>query len=280
MGFLIIDWCLFLTAIEKIKIPLLGFGTYKARGSDAKNSVYEAIKVGYRHIDTAAIYENEEEVGMAIKKAIKELGIKREEIFVTTKLWDTDYDDPIKAFNNSLKRLGLDYVDLYLIHWPAPESLTSWEILQTLLKEKRVHALGVSNFLIKHLKQIQEKNVPLPAVNQEEYSPLLQNEKLLEFCKEHNIVVEAYSPLTFGKHLEDKRLTTFAKKHGKTPAQILLRWAFQKGLVTLPKTVRKERIKENFDILDFKLTLEDMKEIDKWDSNYRTHWDPNTVDTI
>jgi len=248
-----------------IEIPVLGLGVWETpSGNICEEAVLAALETGYRHIDTAAIYENEESVGAALKKT----SIPREEIFITTKLWNSDHDDPEEAFNESLKKLQLDYVDLYLMQ------NASWKILEKINKEGKAKAIGVSNFTIRHLKELLEKTEIVPAINQVEFHPYLYQKELLDFCNEKNIKLEAYSPLTHGHKLKDIKLVEVAKKYNKSSAQILIKWGLQHGLVVIPKSSKKERIIENSSIFDFEISKEDMKKLDSFNENLRTCWDP------
>lgn len=217
-----------------VKMPWLGFGTFKiTEEGQVENSVLEALKVGYRHIDTAAVYGNEESVGRAMKNS----GVKREEIFLTSKVWNSDqgYDSTLRAFEASLKRLDTNYLDLYLIHWPKPLNKETWRALEKLYKEKRVRAIGVSNFKVYHLEELMESCEIVPMVNQVEYHPRLQQTDLLEFCKKHNIQLEAWGPLMQGKIFDIPLMKELSEKYNKTISQIALRWDLQTGVVTIPK---------------------------------------------
>jgi diketogulonate reductase-like aldo/keto reductase len=239
-----------------------------------KRAVLDAFKVGYRHVDTASMYGNEEDVG----KAVRESGIAREELFVTTKLWPAEkYGTALDAFEESRARLGLEYVDLYLIHWPEGHRLDSWKALTKLYEEKKCRSVGVSNFTVRHLKELARHSSLVPAVNQVEFSPFCFQKELLEYCKDHGIVLEAYSPLTRRQKFKDKTLQAVAAKTGKFPAQILLRWCLQHGTVPLPKSAHPERIRENAQIFDFELEPADMQALDGLDEGYRTTWDPEKV---
>lgn len=260
-----------------IEMPIFGLGTYQTEsGKEAGEAVLHALEIGYRHIDTAAMYGNEEDVG----DAIKESGIRREEIFVTTKLWNSDhgYDKALAAFEESQKKLGLDYVDLYLIHWPVQDlRKESWRALEKLLKEGRCRAIGVSNYMTQHLEELLEGSSTVPAVNQVEFSPYLYLRELQDFCHSHDIQLESYSPLTKGHQLNDPKLASIASEYSKSPAQILIRWALQKGVVVIPKSSRKERIKENAEVFDFTISDQDMEILDSFDRGLRTSWDPSTA---
>jgi len=260
-----------------VKMPIFGLGLYQTRkGKETQDAVYYALEAGYRLIDTAAMYGNEEDVGEAVRKS----GLPREKIFITTKLWNPDhgYDKALSAFEESRKKLGLYYVDLYLIHWPV-EVLRkeSWRALETLLREGKCRAIGVSNYMIWHLEKLLSNSSMVPAVNQVEFSPYLYQKDLLDFCLNHHIQLEAYSPLTKGYKLHDPKLANIASKYSKSPAQILIRWALQKEVVVIPKSSRKERIYENADVFDFAISPEDIKVLDSFNENLRTSWDPSTA---
>lgn len=258
-----------------VKMPYFGLGVYKAQaGEETYNTVKTALEVGYRSIDTAAFYDNEEDVG----RAIRDSGIPREEVFVTTKVWNTDqgYDRTLKAFETSMKKLNLEYLDLYLIHWAVKETyLDTWKALVKLYKEGRIRAIGVSNFQIHHLQSIMDRFDEKPTVNQVELHPLLTQEELRQFCKENDIAVEAWSPLGRGRLLDHPTIVELGKKYGKTPAQIILRWHVQNDIIVIPKSVREERIRENANIFDFELSQEDMKKIDGMNENKRFGKDPD-----
>ncbi|HZK20641.1 MAG TPA: aldo/keto reductase [Oscillospiraceae bacterium] len=253
-----------------VKIPCVGFGTWQTPdGEVAANAVATAIENGYRHIDTAAAYKNEKGVGEGIRRT----GIKRDELFVTTKLWNSDrgYNNTLKAFENSLSMLGLDYVDLYLIHWPAnlkqfencdEINADTYKALEKILESGRAKAIGVSNFLTAHLKKLMKNTNIVPAVNQIEFHPGYMQEDTVEFCKENDILIEAYSPLGTGKLLKNKELINIAKKYNKSTAQLCIRFVLQKGVLPLPKSVTESRIKENAQVFDFNITDEDIKVIE------------------
>jgi diketogulonate reductase-like aldo/keto reductase len=255
------------------KMPLVGLGTWQIKGANCEAAVATALKAGYRHIDTARIYDNEEKVGKAIKKS----GLKRENIFVTTKLWNDDHDAPEAALAASLERLGLDYVDLYLMHWPVPQRVETWRAMEKMKKDGLCRSIGVSNFTTKHLKELLTKAKITPAVNQVEFNPFLFQKELLEFCKSNKITLEAYSPLAHGKKTSDKKIAEIAKAYGKTPAQIMIKWITQHNVVAIPKSTNEARIKENFSIFDFALTAADMKKIDTMNEDFRTCWDPTNI---
>ncbi len=259
-----------------VEMPMLGLGTWQLRAEkEAENAVTWALEAGYRHIDTAAYYNNEESVG----KALRNSGLPREEIFVTTKLKNDDHKDPLRAFNTSLRKLDINYIDLYLIHWPVQSMRNNtWKVFEKLYKEGRCRAIGVSNFTIRHLKELLKVAKIVPAVNQVEFTPYLYQKELLEFCEKNKIQVEAYSPLTRGKKLKDTKLVEIAKKYDKTTAQVLLRWALQHDVVVIPKSKTKQRIEENFSVFDFRLSAKDMKKFDGFNEDLRLCWDPTNVD--
>ncbi len=251
-----------------VKMPWLGFGTYRVEnGNTVIQSVKEALKIGYRHIDTASYYGNEEGVGTAIKES----GIPREDIFLVSKVWNTEqgYDKTLKSFEDSIKKLGTNYLDLFLIHWPQPLSKETWRALEKLYKEGRVKSIGVSNFLVDHLKWLLEDAEIKPMVNQVEFHPRLIQKNLVDFCKENNIQLEAWSPLMRGKVFQIELLQELARKYGKSISQIVLKWDLQMGVVTIPKSVTPSRIKENADIFDFEISKEDMDRIQQLDKGLR-----------
>ncbi|AMA73241.1 MULTISPECIES: aldo/keto reductase [Aneurinibacillus] len=257
-----------------VKMPWLGLGVWKmSEGGEVEQAVKAAVRAGYRSIDTAAVYGNEAGVG----KAIKECGVPREQLFITTKVWNKDqgYDSTLKAFEESRNKLGLEYVDLYLIHWPGTSKFKeTWKALEKLYKDGLVRAIGVSNFKVHHLEELMADCEVVPMVNQVEFHPLLTQQELRHFCKEHRIQLEAWSPLMQG-HLDLPVLTELAGKYGKTPAQIVLRWDLQHGVVTIPKSTKEERIRENADIFDFELSLEDMAALDGLNKDHRFGPDPD-----
>ncbi|MGD2246008.1 MAG: aldo/keto reductase [Candidatus Aminicenantes bacterium] len=263
---------------DGVKMPIFGLGTYRAqKGGEAREAVRYALEVGYRLIDTASMYGNEDDVGQAILQS----GLKREEIFVTTKLWNADhgYDRAIGACKESLRRLKLDYVDLYLIHWPV-EGLRkeSWKALQKLKEEGKCRSIGISNFMTWHLEELLADSPAVPSVNQVEFHAYLYLKELFNFCKARGIQLESYSPLTKGRKLRDPRLQDIAEKYGKTPAQLLIRWVLQKGIIVIPKSSKKERIRENAQVFDFQISDTDMAVLDSFDLGLRTSWDPTAVE--
>lgn len=258
-----------------VKMPQFGLGVYKVeKGAVVFNTVKTALNDGYRSIDTAAFYDNEEGVG----EAIKESGIPREEIFVTTKVWNSDhgYEETLKAFELSRKKLDLDYIDLYLIHWPVKgKYLETWKAMEKLYQDGKVRAIGVSNFHIHHLQDLMAHSNEKPVVNQVELHPLLNQTELRKFCKENNIAVESWSPLARGAVLDDSVLRSIAEKYGKTPAQVVIRWHLQNDLIVIPKSITPARIKENADVFDFELTNDEIHRIDGLNQNKRLGSDPD-----
>lgn len=244
-----------------VKMPWFGLGVFKAQeGQEVINAVKSAIKNGYRSIDTAAVYKNEEGVG----QGIKESGIAREDLFITTKVWNSDqgYDSTLAAFETSLSKLGLDYLDLYLIHWPGKDKYKeTWKALEKLYKDGKVRAIGVSNFQVHHLKELISDSEVKPMVNQVEFHPTLAQKELLTYCEQEGIQLEAWSPLKQGQLLDDPILSEIAEKYNKTVAQIILRWDLQMKVVTIPKSIKEERIIANAAIFDFELSSEDMEKI-------------------
>ncbi|MBC1489729.1 aldo/keto reductase [Listeria sp. FSL L7-1485] len=258
-----------------VEMPRLGFGVWKVKdGDEAVNSVKWAIEAGYVSIDTAAAYKNEEGVG----QAIKESGVNREDLFVTTKLWNAEqgYESTLAAFDESLRKLELDYVDLYLIHWPVKGKFKdTWRAFEKLYNDKRVRAIGVCNFHEHHLQELMEDAEITPMVNQIELHPELTQEPLRNYCAEHNIVVEAWSPLGNGKLLDNAEIKAIAETHEKSVAQVILRWDLQIGVVTIPKSVHQERIVQNADIFDFELTEAEVAKISALNKDKRTGPDPD-----
>lgn len=261
-----------------VKMPWFGLGVYKVQeGEEALQSVKAAIKAGYRSIDTAALYQNEESVG----RAIKESGVPREELFITTKVWNTDQrnDSVLEAFETSLQKLGLDYVDLYLVHWPVKEKYKqTWKILEKIYKEGRARAIGVSNFTIHHLEDLIADAEIKPMVNQVELHPLFAQPELRDYCKKQEIQIEAWAPLGQGRLLDHPVLKEIADAHNKTIAQVILRWDLQNEIVTIPKSVKESRIIENANIFDFELTERDMEKINSLNENTRFGPDPDNFD--
>lgn len=261
-----------------VTIPQLGFGVFQVPDDETTAAVNGALEAGYRSIDTAAVYGNEAGVG----RALAESGIAREELFVTTKLWNADqgYDATLAAFDASLAKLGLDHVDLYLIHWPTPARdlyADTWRALEKLLADGRIRAAGVSNFQPAHLRRLREESSLVPAVNQIELHPGLQQSELRAVHAEFGIATEAWSPLAQGALLDDEVLVSLAGRHGRTPAQVVLRWHLQLGNVVIPKSVTPARIRQNIDVFDFELSAADMDAIAGLDRGMRTGPDPDTL---
>lgn len=258
-----------------VKMPYFGLGVFQSReGSEVMDAIQYALDAGYRHIDTASIYQNERGVGLAVRN----YPINRNEVFITSKVWNSDqgYDSTIKAFNASLKRLDMEYLDLYLVHWPVKGKYKeTYKALETLYEEGRVRAIGVSNFLPHHIEDILSSARIVPMINQVEFHPYLVQPKLLEICQAHNIKVEAWSPLMQGKIISIPVLQNLAAKYNKTVVQIVLRWNLQKGIITIPKSVKKNRIVENSQIFDFSISDDDMIAIDALDRNQRIGADPD-----
>ncbi len=254
-------------------MPILGLGVYDMHGKEAEQAIQNALEIGYRLVDTAAMYGNEKEVGNAIKKS----DIPRAEIFITSKVNNIDqgYDSTLHAFERSLGNLRTEYLDLYLIHWPIRgKRRETWKALEKIYKEGQVRAIGVANYLIPFLEELGTYGIVVPAVNQIEFSPYLFLKELYQFCKKQDVQLQAYSPLVRGKKFEDPRLVNLARKYGKTPAQIILRWDIELGVSPIPKSVNPLRLKENFDVFDFSLTKEDVALIGSFNENLRLVDDP------
>lgn len=261
-----------------IKMPQLGFGVWQVKdGNEAIASVKKALEVGYRSIDTAAVYKNEDGVGEAIRQA----GVPREELFITTKVWNSDqgYEETLQAFETSLEKLGLDYVDLYLIHWPMPEVDTyidTYRALEKLYEDGKVRAIGVCNFQVPHLERLLAECKVKPVLNQIECHPFLTQVEIRDFCAKHDIFVEAWSPLmSGGTVLGNETILALSEKYGKTPAQVIIRWHLQNNAIVIPKSVTPSRIEENFDVFDFELSPEDMTKIDALNKDQRTGPNPD-----
>ncbi len=261
------------------QMPLLGLGVFRAPVAETtKNICSHALSVGYRHIDTARIYGNERAVGDAVREA----ACPRSDIFVTTKLWNTDHGhkETLAAAHGSLEALGLDYVDLYLVHWPVEgKRLDTWKAMEELLSEGLARASGVSNYMVHHLEELLEHADVPPAVNQIELHPYNYETRrnVVDLCRKNEILTEAYSPLTRGRKLTDPRLVQLAESYGKTPAQILIRWALEHGFAVIPKSSQSQRVEENADVFDFTLSDADMNWLDDFDEDLVTSWDPTNV---
>lgn len=266
----------YLTLINGIEIPVLGFGTWQIKGEDCYNAVSEALRVGYRHIDTAWIYKNEKEVG----RALKDSGIDRKELFITTKCWNDHrgYEKTLNAFEESCLNLQLDYLDLYLLHWPKDLDKESWRALEELYEMGKIRAIGVSNYHQHHLIDLYTTARIKPMVDQVEFHPKLTQESLHTFLKSENIQMESWSPLMRGGILEIPLLQELSSMYNRSITQIVLRWNIQKGIVVIPKSITPSRIKENFEIFDFTLRHEDILKIDALNENIRTGADPDNFD--
>lgn len=266
-----------------VEMPGMGLGVFQVENDATAEIVKNAIEVGYRSIDTAAIYGNEAGVGEGIKQALASTGLKREDLFITTKVWNTglSHAETVAAYEESLQKLGLDYLDLYLIHWPGKNKYAeSWRALEDLYKEGKIKAIGVCNFNISHLQDLLKTARVTPVINQVEFHPRLQQLALRTFCQERNIQLEAWAPLMQGGLLEDPTIAKIAEKYGKSNAQVILRWDIQNGVVTIPKSVRKERMIQNADIFDFSLTDEELQVINAMNLDKRVGPDPAEFDFI
>ena len=270
----------YITMNDKMLIPTVGFGTWQISDAEAPKIVEEALEIGYRLIDTATMYKNEEGIGAALKNT----KLKREEIFLATKVWNTDqgYDANLRAMDSSLSKLKTDYLDLYMIHWPAPKQdkyLSSWKALMRLRKEGIAKSIGVCNFNQEQIERLINETGIIPAVNQIELHPHFQQKELRAFHEKHNIVTEAWSPLARGKLFSDEQIVAIAKTHNKTPAQIVLRWHFDNGIIAIPKSSTESRILENIDIFNFSLTPSELTILSTIDNiNGRTGPNPDTAD--
>lgn len=250
-----------------IKIPSIGFGTYKSGDNNETAEIVKyALECGYRQIDTASFYGNEVGIG----NAIKESKVKREDIFLVTKLWNDDhgYDNTIEAFNKSLNNLQVDYIDLYLIHWPNKLNAETWRAFEHLYETGKVKAIGVCNFKVEHLEELKKTAKIMPMVNQVEIHPFSTKNNIINYCKDNNIKVVAWSPISRGRVLSNELMIDLSQKYKKSIVQIVLRWHMQKGVIPIPKSSNENRIKENIDIFDFEISSEDMKAIDSLDEGY------------
>ncbi|MFD1032391.1 aldo/keto reductase [Metaplanococcus flavidus] len=264
------------------EMPWFGLGVFRVKeGPELVNAVKTAIKNGYRSIDTAAIYQNEKATGQGIREGIEAAGISRKDLFITSKVWNADqgYDSTIEAYEASLERLGLDYLDLYLIHWPVADKYKdTWKAMEKLYNDGRVKSIGISNFHVHHMKDLLSEATVKPMVNQIEYHPYLTQQEVQAFCVEQGIQMEAWSPLMAGELLDQPLLKEIGEKYGKSVAQIILRWDLQNGVVTIPKSTNEQRIVENASIFDFELSIEDMDRISALNQNKRVGSDPDNFD--
>jgi 2,5-diketo-D-gluconate reductase A len=271
-----------ITLNNGVEIPQLGFGVYQVKPEETAQAVQTALEVGYRHIDTAEMYRNEKGVGEGIRNS----GVPREEVFVTSKLNNGfhAHDDALKAFEGTLEALQFDYVDLFLIHWPLPtidvDYIETWKAMEEIYRSGRAKSIGVSNFNPHHLRRLFSETEVRPAVNQIEIHPYLTQDDLRAFDADHEIATEAWSPIAQGKCLDDPTILRVAERHGKTPAQVTLRWHIQRGDIVFPKSVTRSRVEENFDLFDFELSEDDIREITALNRNERTGPDPDTFDYI
>jgi diketogulonate reductase-like aldo/keto reductase len=260
-----------------VRMPVLGLGVFQTpAGRSTREAVQAALAAGYRHIDTAAIYGNERDVGQAVRDS----GVPREEVFITTKLWNDAHgaEAAPRAFEQSRRSLDTPYVDLYLIHWPATgKRVETWKALERLKSKGLCHAIGVSNFTIRHLEELLAQSDTVPAVNQVEFSPFLFQRKLLDYCRAHRIQLEAYAPLTKGRRLAHPVVRRAGAAHRATGAQVLIRWGLQHQVVEIPKSVHAERIRENAGAFGFELTAAEMTALDGLDEGFRTSWDPSEM---
>jgi len=259
-----------------VVMPLLGLGVYDIYGRDAEQTVEWALEIGYRLFDTAAMYKNETPIGHALRHG----GVARQEIFITTKVHNDDhgYDATLRAFDLSLARLGCDYIDLYLVHWPLTQTRQqTWKALETLYAQGKVRAVGVANYLLPFLTELATYANVVPAVNQIEFSPYLYLTDELRYCRQHQIQLQAYSPLIRGQRFDDPRLLTLARQYGRTPAQLLIRWALHHGVSAIPKSASRQRLAENFDVFDFSLSPESMARMDGLHENLRVADDPTPM---
>jgi len=262
-----------------LEMPLVGYGVFRVPdGDDLAEAVKTAIAKGYRSIDTAQVYRNEESVGRGIRTAIAEGLVSRDELFVTSKVWNDglSYEETLAAYDSSLEKLGLDYLDLYLIHWPGLDTnyIEAYKALEKIYQDGRVRSIGVSNFHVHHLEHLLKETTVIPVINQIEFHPHLTQEEVRAYCKEHGIQVEAWSPLMNGSLLEEELIQQLATKYSKTPAQIVLRYDVQHGVVTIPKTMTPARMTENLHVFDFALTDEEMAQLDAMNDGLRCGPDP------
>lgn len=262
---------------SKTNIPQLGFGTWMNKDeSECKNAIQAALEIGFRHFDTAQIYENEQFIGEALAGS----NVPRSELFITTKIWNENmfWDDIIPSLDESLAKLKTDYADLLLLHFPVTElRRPAWRRMEDILKSGKARSIGVSNYTISHLEELLKECSIKPSVNQVELHVFLQQPELIKYCKDNDIVVEAYSPLAHGYIMDDPMLLKIAVKHKKTPSQVMIRWCIDQGLVPLPKAVGRNHIEQNFDVFNFKLDADDLKQLASLERDLRTCWDPTRV---
>ena len=259
-----------------VNIPRLGLGTWDLRGREAYQAVLWSLNLGYRLIDTASFYGNENEIG----EAVKDTNIPREEIFLTTKVWNSDhgYSNTLNAFEKSLKLLKVEYIDLYLIHWPVSGLRNeTWKALEKIYEGGKTRAIGVCNFTIRHLKELLETSETIPTINQIEFSPFLFQKELMDYCKSKKIVVEAYTPLSRGRKFDNEVVRALVQKYNKTPAQILIRWGLQHEIIEIPKSGNQQHLRENADIFDFTLNREDISQLDELNESFRLVEDPHLI---
>lgn len=264
----LINQQLYTTLNNGNQMPLLGLGVYDMHAEEAINAVQSALETGYRLIDTAAMYENEQQIGEGIRRS----NIPRDEIFLTTKVNNTDqgYDETLKAFEKSMKALNVGYIDMYLIHWPVKNKRKeTWKAIEFLYENKMVKNIGVANYLMPFLLELETYGNIIPSANQMEFSPFLFMQEELNYCKQHQIILQAYTPLLRGQKFNDLRLQKLAEKYQKTPAQIILRWAVQQGISTIPKSSNPARIRENFNIFDFEIDESDLQNMNSWNEDLR-----------
>ncbi|MCH5583441.1 aldo/keto reductase [Shimazuella sp. AN120528] len=263
-------------------MPWLGLGVFQVEeGPELVHAVKTAIAHGYRSIDTAAIYANEDGVGQGIKEGLEAANISREDLFVTSKVWNADlgYEETLAAFETSLKKLSLDYLDLYLIHWPVEGKYQeAWRAMEKLYHQRKIRAIGVSNFQVHHLENLMEKAEVKPVINQVEFHPRLTQKELRAYCKEHDIQVEAWSPLMQGQLLNNETIQEIGKKYNKSAAQVIIRWDLQNKVVTIPKSTKEQRIVENASVFDFELTEDEMERISGLNQDLRVGPDPDNFD--
>ncbi|MEB2300207.1 aldo/keto reductase [Lysinibacillus xylanilyticus] len=270
-----------ITLNNGLQMPGMGLGVFQVENDATAEMVKNAIEVGYRSIDTAAIYGNEAGVGEGIRQALASTGLQRGDLFITSKVWNDglSYEETITAYEESLEKLGLDYLDLYLIHWPGKNKFEeAWKALEDLYEQGKIKAIGVCNFHVSHLQDLLKIARITPVINQVEFHPRLQQAELRSFCEEHNIQMEAWAPLMQGGLLDHETISTIAEKYGKTNAQVILRWDIQNGIITIPKSVRKERMIQNADIFDFTLSDEEIAIINAMNLEQRVGPNPDNFD--